>query len=134
MESVFAQIAPALSVINTVVFLGVSTAFAVAFLVIYSWITPYDELEMIRSDNLAAAYSLGGALVAFILPLNAVVRHSHSLWELTVWALISLIIQLGVYAVIHFTMRDMERRMRQGDVAPGAFRSEEHTSELQSQR
>lgn len=118
----------AATVANTFMFLGAAVVFTAAFVVIYMYVTPYDELVMIKNDNLAAAYSLGGAIVGFVLPLSAVIRHSHSLVEMSIWAVISLVIQLVIYALIRLTLGNMEKQMKDGDTAPGAFLGAVHVA------
>ena len=36
---------------------------------VYMWITPYRELQLIRDGNVAAAVSLGAAIVSLAVPL-----------------------------------------------------------------
>jgi len=55
------------------VYLAVSLAFLGLFVAIYIRITPYRELSLIRDGNMAASFSLSGALLGFIIPLSATV-------------------------------------------------------------
>ena len=49
-------------------YFGLSLLLLAAFLLIYLRITPYHEIALIRAGNTAAATSLGGAIVGFVLP------------------------------------------------------------------
>ena len=47
-----------------------------AFVAIYVRVTPYREFVLIRGGNIAAAISLTGALIGFVLPLASAIAHS----------------------------------------------------------
>ena len=58
-----------------------------AFCVVYAAVTPYDELALIREGNVAAAISLGGAVLGFVLPLASAIAHSVGPVDMVVWGL-----------------------------------------------
>jgi uncharacterized membrane protein YjfL (UPF0719 family) len=60
---------------------------------------PYREIALIREGNAAAAASLSGAILGFVLPLASAITHSVSLLDMAVWGLIALVVQLLVYGV-----------------------------------
>ena len=62
------------------------------FLAVYVFITPYREITLIREGNAAAAASLGGAVLGFVLPLASAITHSVSLPDMAVWGLIALVV------------------------------------------
>ena len=43
------------------------------FLAVYVRVTPYNEFELIRQNNAAAAISLAGACIGFALPMPAAI-------------------------------------------------------------
>jgi putative membrane protein len=91
------------------------------FLLIYLWVTPYAELELIRSGNLAAALNLGGAILGFCLPLASTIAHSVSIPDVAMWALIALILQIGVHFLSRVIIKDMTRLIESGTVSVGAL-------------
>lgn len=91
------------------------------FLLAYIFITPYREIALIRAGNAAAAASLSGAMLGFVLPLASAIAHSVSLPDMTVWGLIALIIQLLVYGVGRLLLPDLARDMPAGKIATGVF-------------
>ena len=52
---------------NYLLYLLTATALIMAFFVIYTYITPIDEILLIRQGNNAAALSFGGALIGRFL-------------------------------------------------------------------
>ena len=108
-----------IALLNTFVFLSASFALLVAFTLLYVRITPYDELELIHKDNQAAAFALSGAVIGFSIMLGAVVRQSHMVTEMLLWAVIGTALQLALWWVLHFWIGGLEKRMAQGDTASG---------------
>jgi len=91
------------------------------FLLAYIFITPYREIALIRAGNAAAAASLGGAMLGFVLPLASAIAHSVSLPDMAVWGLIAMIIQLLVYLAARLLMPDLVRDIPAGKIATGVF-------------
>ncbi|HOB62018.1 MAG TPA: DUF350 domain-containing protein [Candidatus Competibacteraceae bacterium] len=91
------------------------------FLAAYVFITPYREIALIREGNTAAAASLGGALLGFVLPLASAIAHSVSLIDMAIWGLIALVIQLLVYLGARLLLPGLERAIPTGQVATGVF-------------
>ena len=95
--------------------LGIA-AFA-AFFVIYVAVTPYDELALIREGNVAAAISLGGAVLGFVLPLASAIAHSVGPVDMVVWSVIALAVQLVVYFLVTRLVPHFAEAIRAGRVA-----------------
>jgi putative membrane protein len=91
------------------------------FLLIYLWVTPYAEIELIRGGNLAAALNLGGALLGFSLPLASTIAHSVSILDVGLWALVALVLQIGVHFLSRVLIKDMVRLIESGMVSVGAM-------------
>ena len=102
-------------------YFGLCVAFAAAFLAIYVRITPYREIALIREGNCAAAASLSGALIGFVLPLASAVENSVNAYDLAIWATIALVVQLLVYLVTRLVLPDLGRDIPAGKVASGVF-------------
>lgn len=91
------------------------------FLAAYVFITPYREITLIREGNTAAAASLGGALLGFVLPLASAITHSVSLIDMAIWGLVALVIQLLVYLGGRLLLPGLDRAIPAGQVAIGVF-------------
>jgi len=89
------------------------------FLFAYILITPYREIALIREGNAAAAASLSGAILGFVLPLASAIAHSVGLLDMAVWGLTALIIQLLVYLAARLLLPDLARDIPAGKVAIG---------------
>ena len=103
------------------VYFGLCIVFVALFLAIYVRITPYREIALIREGNSAAAASLSGALIGFVLPLAAAVENSVNPYDLAIWASVALAIQLLVYGAVRLTLPDIGRHIPEGKTASGVF-------------
>jgi putative membrane protein len=106
---------------NFLAYLGTSIALLVAFMAIYLYVTPYDEIALIRSNNTAAAISLSGALLGFALPIANVIAHSDTLLDLAVWGVIAGIVQLLAWGVARVALPRLKEAIAAGQVAPAIF-------------
>ena len=91
------------------------------FSMVYGWITPYRETALIRQGNVAASISLAGALVGFVLPLASAIAHSVNLLDMLVWAVIALIAQVVVYAVVARILPHFAEAIEAGRIAPATL-------------
>jgi putative membrane protein len=103
------------------VYLAVSLAFLGLFVAIYIRITPYRELALIRDGNMAASFSLSGALLGFIIPLSATVRYSVSLVDMAIWAALALVVQLCAFVAVKLMIPTLAHDVVAGKSAHGCF-------------
>jgi putative membrane protein len=101
------------------IYAGLSIAFLYGYMIVYQWITPYDELKLIKEGNVAAALSLSGSVLGFTLPLAAAIIHSVHPWDMMLWGVIAAAVQLLVYIAVRFTLLNVTRRIPDGQVASG---------------
>ena len=101
-------------------FLGyfcVALVLVIAFLVIYTRITPHNEFELIRNNNPAAAMALGLSLLGFSLPLISAIAHSANVWDCMIWSLIALIVQIIVFFIVRIPVPNLPQRIADGELA-----------------
>jgi putative membrane protein len=96
-----------------------SLALLALFIVIYIWITPYREFALIREGNVAAAASLSGTILGFVIPLALSVAQSVNLADMALWGLIALAVQLLVFFCVAAVIPGIARDIPEGKVAPG---------------
>jgi putative membrane protein len=89
------------------------------FIALYMAVTPHHEAALIRAGNPAAALSFGGAVIGFTLPLTSAIAHNVSLPGTVVWAVVALLVQLVVFLLTNLFLRDLSKRIEQGDLAAG---------------
>lgn len=106
---------------NFLAYLGAAIALLVAFVAIYLYVTPYDEINLIRANNTAAAISLSGAVLGFAMPIANVIAHSDTLADLAVWGVIAGIVQLLAWMVARVALPRLKEAIAAGQVAPAIF-------------
>jgi putative membrane protein len=102
-------------------YFGLSIVFVLLYLAIYVRVTPYREFALIRAGNPAAAASLAGSLIGFVLPLASAVVNSVNPWDMGLWAAIALAVQIMVYLAVRFIVPDVTRHIPEGKVGAGVF-------------
>ena len=96
--------------------------FTVLFKLIYQAATPYNERALIRAGNSAAAITLGGAMVGYVLPLASALAHSVTIIEFAAWAVLAGLIQIVAFTIVRtLVMRDMAARIERGEIAAALY-------------
>ena len=91
------------------------------FVLLYLFVTPYNEMALIRAGNTAAAISLGGAMVGYALPIAVSVAVSHNIGVMIGWGVVACLVQLMVYVIARLALPQINRAIPQGKVASGVF-------------
>ncbi|WP_374444292.1 DUF350 domain-containing protein [Stella sp.] len=84
---------------------GVTLAMLVAGILAYEAITPYRELALVRAGNSAAGIALGSAILGLAIPLAACMARSVAVWDIVVWGVAALVLQLAAFAVVAVALR-----------------------------
>ena len=103
---------------NFLIYFVASLALTVIFLMVYMRVTPYREWALIRAGNNAAAVSLSGAALGFILPLASAITHSVSWLDMVVWSVVAMIVQLATYLVARVLKPELNDAIAAGTTAP----------------
>lgn len=104
-----------------IIHLAASLAMLAVFLLIYLRITPYPEIALIRGGNVAAAISLTGTMIGFVIPLAKSVAQSGNVMDMLMWGGIALVVQLLAYAAVRILIPGIAKDISDGKVAQGAF-------------
>lgn len=99
----------------------VSAVAVVLYVLIYTWITPHDEFELITKNNRAAAVALGLSLIGFALPVASAVAHAANIIDCAIWSIIALIVQIISYYVARIPVSDLSKRIGAGELAAGLW-------------
>jgi putative membrane protein len=103
------------------VYLAVTLGLLAMFVAVYVRVTPYREIQLIREGNMAASFSLAGALLGFIVPLSSAVKHSVSLVDMAIWGLIALLVQVAAFVVVKLMVPRIGEDIVAGKQAQGFF-------------
>jgi putative membrane protein len=109
------------AILNYLLHLVTAGALVLAFFVIYTKITPFDEVELIRSGNSAAALSLGGALVGFSVTIASALSHTADYYQFLIWAAVGMVVQVLVYMITTMLLKMSQDQIEANNVAFGGL-------------
>lgn len=92
-----------------------------AFSLVYTWATPFDEMTLIRQGNLAAALTLGGALIGFSMTVASGLLHTDALGAFLGWSAAAAAIQLLTYVLVTRLLHMSKQHIESNNVAFGAL-------------
>ncbi len=95
---------------------GVTIVMLVVGVFIYIKITSHNEMALIRDGNNAAAVSLSGAILGLAIPLAFCMANSVNVYDIVIWGLVTLVIQLVTFWIIDLWLRDLSKRIEDGQV------------------
>tara|TARA_A100001388_G_C28688799_1_gene460214 strand:- start:244 stop:657 length:414 start_codon:yes stop_codon:yes gene_type:complete len=82
----------------------------------YVKITPYDEIDLVRAGNSAAAVSLAGAIIGLAIPLAFSMASSVTIWEILIWGPVTLFLQLIALRLTDLMLKDLPKRITDGEM------------------
>lgn len=103
------------------IYFGVAVVLLLVFTLVYTWVTPHNELELIRANNASAAIAFGGAVIGFALPLSSAISNSLSLLDCAIWGLVALVVQVLTFVALRILLKQLPERIAQGEIAVGIF-------------
>ncbi len=87
------------AILNYLLHLATAVALVMVYFVIYTRMTPYDEVTLIRQGNHAAALSLAGTLIGFSLPIASSLLHTPDYLQFLGWAAGAMLVQILVFQI-----------------------------------
>ena len=103
---------------NLLLHLAVTLGLLAAAAALYTRITPHDEIKLIRHGNVAAAISFSGAVLGLALPLAFCLAASVGVWDIVIWGVVTLLLQLLALRLIEAVMQGMTHRIEAGEIGP----------------
>jgi putative membrane protein len=106
---------------NYLIYLALAGILLTVFFVIYTRVTPFNEVLLIRQGNTAAAFSLGGAILGFSLTVVSSIMHTTGYVQFLAWAAAALVVQLVAYLVMERCLAMSKEHIESGNVAFGGL-------------
>ena len=88
---------------------------------IYMWITPYEDIRLVREGNTAAAVALGGAFLGLAIPLAGSLAGSVTSLDILLWGIVTVIVQIVCFKVVDLVLRGLPKRIAAGEMAAAIF-------------
>ena len=100
-------------------FLATTVLLLSAALTLYLFVTPYQEIRLIRQGNRAAAVSFGGTAIGMAVVLYSTASSTFEVRELFVWGALGLVGQLLVYFVVSMLIPGLKAGINDDNLAYG---------------
>ncbi|WP_435951872.1 DUF350 domain-containing protein [Dryocola sp. BD626] len=99
----------------------IGLAMICCFMFIYTRITPHNEWQLIKSNNVAAALAFSGTLIGYVIPLSSAAVNSVSIPDYLAWGGIALIVQMLIYFAVRIYMPKLSEKIISHNIAAGMF-------------
>ncbi|UUZ50170.1 DUF350 domain-containing protein [Massilia sp. B-10] len=109
------------AILNYLLHLSTAAVLVMAFFVIYTRITPYNEVELIRQGNQAAALSLGGTLIGFSLTIASALLHTPDYAQFLGWVGGAMLVQVLVFHVATRLLKMSQDQIEANNAAFGGL-------------
>ena len=109
------------AILNYLIHLLLAAGLLIVFFIIYTRVTPYNEVLLIRQGNQAAALSLGGALLGFSATIASSLMHTADYQQFFAWAFGAMVVQLLVYLVTTRLLRMSKDQIESNNTAFGGL-------------
>jgi putative membrane protein len=89
------------------------------FFFVYSKLTPYREIELLKQGNRAAAYFFSGAMLGFSTTIASAIMTQRTFPAFLAWAAGALVVQLIVYAGLNRLFSNLSKEIESNNAAVG---------------
>jgi putative membrane protein len=107
-------------VLPFVLYFSTAIVLFVLFKVIYAFVTPHKEWELVKDQKSeAAAWAFGGAIIGFCIALGSAATNSVSLVDFIIWGAVALVAQLIAYFIVRLFMPRVSERITNNEISAG---------------
>ncbi len=108
---------------NFALYFAVSIVLLFVFKIVYAFVTPHDEWNLVKvHKNQAAAVGFGGAMVGFSIALAGAAANSEFLIDFVIWGVVAIIAQSLAFAILRFTfMPKIAERIDKNELSAGTM-------------
>lgn len=107
--------------VNLLVSIIVIIVLQLVGMLIFSWITPYKDLEELKRGNVAAGLAMGGKFLGTAILLGVASYTNHSIWYLMLWFAVGYVCLVLAYLVFELATPGFKvsQELQKGNVAVG---------------
>jgi len=96
----------------------ISLSMFVLAVYIYEKVTPFREIKMVKEGNVSAAISLSAGILGLAIPLAVCLAGSVNHWDIILWGLVALTVQVFAFYAAHFIIDDLQGRIARDEIGP----------------
>jgi putative membrane protein len=121
MQAGSALLSSLLGLPSFLLYMAVAAALVALFVYVYTRITPYDEIALIREGNWTASISLSGSIIGFVIPLAKAIAQATSIPDMLVWGFAAFVIQLLAYVLARIMLPGLGEKIKSNTAAAGTL-------------
>ncbi|MFC4778743.1 DUF350 domain-containing protein [Paenibacillus sp. GCM10023252] len=90
-------------------------------MVIFSWMTPYNDMEELKKGNVAAGLAMGGKFLSTAIVLGVAAYTNTSIWHMALWFAVGYACLVAVYWIFEWVTPGVKlgQQLQEGNVAVG---------------
>ena len=89
------------------------------YVILYNRLTSFNEWELIKQNDTAAAVAFSGSLIGFVIPLASAIENAQSNLECVLWGVVALVVQLVAFFTVRLFVPAIAERISKGEIAAG---------------
>lgn len=90
-------------------------------MLVFSWMTPYKDMEELKKGNKAAALAMGGKFLGTAIVLGIAAYTNTSIWFMILWFAVGYVCLIAAYWIFELVTPGFKisEQLQQGNVAVG---------------
>lgn len=110
-------------IINLVVSVVVIVGLQLIGMLVFSWMTPFNDLAELKKGNAAVGLALGGKFLATAIILGVAAYTNTSIWFMMLWFAIGYLILVAAYWIFELVTPDIKisEHLQKGNLAVGTL-------------
>lgn len=90
-------------------------------MLVFSWMTPYKDMEELKKGNKAAALAMGGKFMGTAIVLGIAAYTNTSIWFMILWFAVGYVCLIAAYWIFELVTPGFKisEQLQQGNVAVG---------------
>lgn len=95
---------------------GATLALLIVGCTVHVLLTPMKEMKLIRAGNVSAGISISAVIVGLAIPMAACLATAASLYDILIWGVVAILLQLLAFRVADLMLRDLPKRIEHDEV------------------
>lgn len=107
--------------VNIIISIAIMIGLQLLGMVIFNWMTPYNDMEELKRGNKAAALAMGGKFIGTAIILGVSAYTNSSIWFMILWFAVGYICLISVYWIFEWVTPTIKvsDALKEGNVAVG---------------
>lgn len=107
--------------VNIVISIAIMIGLQLLGMVIFNWMTPYNDMEELKRGNKAAALAMGGKFIGTSIILGVAAYTNTSILFMIIWFVVGYLCLIAVYWIFEWVTPSIKvsDALKEGNVAIG---------------